>query len=196
MNEQVLLFRERLQQKLDPMRYEHSISVSYTAAALAMRYGYNLNKAEIAGLLHDCAKHFEDEEIIRKCKKHKIPLTEDELKAPAVLHAFYGAWLAEFRYGVKDSGILSAIRWHTTGKADMTLLEKIIYIADYIEPRRYKADDLEKVRQLAFIDLDETMFQILDGTLKYLGSKHTYVDSMTKEAYEYYKSNRNPVKGE
>lgn len=196
MNEQVLLFRERLQQKLTPLRYEHSIGVSYTAMALAMRYGCSLEKAEIAGLLHDCAKHFEDSEIIDKCRKHKIPLTEDELKAPAVLHATYGAWLAEYRYGIKDEEIISAIRWHTTGKEDMTLLEKIIYIADYIEPRRYKAEDLDEMRRLAFIDLDETMFRILDGTLKYLEGKKSSVDSMTREAYEYYKRHRNFLKGE
>ncbi|RGY95269.1 bis(5'-nucleosyl)-tetraphosphatase (symmetrical) YqeK [Clostridium sp. AM58-1XD] len=187
MNDQVLLFRERLQQKLDPMRYEHSIGVSYTAMALAMRYGCSLEKAEIAGLLHDCAKHFDDSEIIRKCRKHKIELTEDELNAPAVLHAKYGAWLAEWRYGIDDQEIISAIRWHTTGRANMTLLDKIIYIADYIEPRRYKAADLPEMRQLAFIDLDETMFRILDGTLNYLGTKNVSVDSMTREAFEYYK---------
>ncbi|MEY8337277.1 bis(5'-nucleosyl)-tetraphosphatase (symmetrical) YqeK [Lachnospiraceae bacterium 62-35] len=196
MNEQMLLFRERLQQKLDPMRYEHSIGVSFTAMALAMRYGYSLEKAEIAGLLHDCAKHFQDSEIIRKCRKHKIFLTGDELKAPAVLHAVYGAWLAEHRYGVKDPEIISAIRWHTTGKADMSLLEKIIYIADYIEPRRSKAEDLAMVRKMAFMDLNETIFCILEGTLKYLGNKKASVDSMTYEAYEYYKEHRNPLKGE
>ena len=191
MNEQVLLYRERLQQKLDPMRYEHSIGVSYTAMALAMRYGCSLEKAEIAGLLHDCAKHFDDSEIIHKCRKHKITLTEDELKAPAVLHAKYGAWLAKNRYGVTDQEIISAIRWHTTGRADMTLLDKIIYIADYIEPRRYKAADLPEMRQLAFIDLDETMFRILDGTLKYLSTKIVSVDSMTNESYEFFKIERN-----
>ena len=187
---------KRLRKELDPGRYRHTMGVSYTAACLAMVHGGDVEKARIAGLLHDCAKCISNDKQIICCRKAGIVVTDFERKNPFLLHAKLGSYLAETVYGIKDSEILNAITWHTTGKPRMTLLEKIIYIADYIEPRRYKADDLEKVRQLAFIDLDETMFQILDGTLKYLGSKHTYVDSMTKEAYEYYKSNRNPVKGE
>ena len=136
MNDQIPYFRQRLQEKLPPMRYEHSLGVAYTAMALAMRYEYDLDRAEVAGLLHDCAKYYSDGEIIKKCRKHEIPLSEAEIQAPAVLHAKYGAWMAQHRYGVSDPEILSAIRWHTTGKAEMSLLDKIIYIADYIEPRR------------------------------------------------------------
>ncbi len=187
MNEQIPYFRQRLQEKLPPMRYEHSLGVSYTAMALAMRYGCDLDQAETAGLLHDCAKHYSDGEIIKKCRKHEIELTEAELKAPAVLHAKYGEWLAEHRYGVNDPEILSAIRWHTTGHAGMTVLEKIIYIADYIEPRRDNAPDLPAMRKLAFQDLDRTMYEILKGTLKYLKKKGGNVDPMTEEAYEYFK---------
>ena len=149
-----------------------------------MRYGYNLNKAEIAGLLHDCAKHFEDEEIIRKCKKHKIPLTEDELKAPAVLHAFYGAWLAEFRYGVKDPEILSAIRWHTTGKADMTLLEKIIYIADYIEPNR-DFEGVEELRRLAYEDLDRALLLGVETTIQEMRDRRLPIHTNTLRARDW-----------
>ncbi len=187
MNEQIPYFRQRLQDKLPPMRYEHSLGVAYTAMALAMRYEYDLDRAEVAGLLHDCAKYYTDGEIIKKCRKHEIPLSEAELQAPAVLHAKYGAWLAEHRYGVSDPEILSAIRWHTTGKAEMSLLDKIIYIADYIEPRRDKAPDLPRMRKLAFEDLDQTMFEILDGTLQYLRQKGGNVDPMTNEAYDYFK---------
>lgn len=187
MNEQIPYFRERLKAKLPPLRYEHSLGVSYTAMALAMRYEHDLDKAEIAGLLHDCAKHYTDDEIIKKCRKHEIPLEEAELSAPAVLHAKYGAWLAERRYGISDPEILSAIRWHTTGKADMSLLDKIIYIADYIEPRRDKAPDLPRMRKLAFEDLDLAMYEILEGTLQYLKKKGSNVDPMTNEAYDYFK---------
>ncbi len=187
MNEQIPYFRQRLQDKLPPMRYEHSLGVAYTAMALAMRYEYDLDRAEVAGLLHDCAKYYTDGEIIKKCRKHEIPLSEAELQTPAVLHAKYGAWLAEHRYGVSDPEILSAIRWHTTGKAEMSLLDKIIYIADYIEPRRDKAPDLPRMRKLAFEDLDQTMFEILDGTLQYLRQKGGNVDPMTNEAYDYFK---------
>ena len=187
MNVQIPYFRQKLQQKLSPMRYEHTLGVSYTAMALAMRYGQDLDQAELAGLLHDCAKYFNDEEIIRKCRKHGIEVSEAELRAPAVLHAKYGAWLAKNRYGVSDPEILSAIRWHTTGRANMTTLDKIIYVADYIEPRRDKAPDLPRLRALAFEDLDQTMYEMLDGTLRYLREKGGDVDPMTKEAYDYFK---------
>lgn len=187
MNEQIPYFRERLKEKLPPMRYEHSLGVSYTAMALAMRYGYDLDKAELAGLLHDCAKFLPDTEIIAKCRKHHLEVTDAEQNTPAVLHAKYGAWLAERRYGISDPEILSAIRWHTTGKAAMSTLEKIIYIADYIEPRRYKAADLPTVRKMAFENLDCTMYTILEGTLNYLGSKNGKIDPMTNEAYLYYR---------
>ncbi len=169
------------------MRYEHTLGVSYTAMALAMRYGQDLDQAELAGLLHDCAKYFNDEEIIKKCRKHGIEVSEAELRAPAVLHAKYGAWLAKNRYGVSDPEILSAIRWHTTGRANMTTLDKIIYVADYIEPRRDKAPDLPRLRALAFEDLDQTMYEMLDGTLRYLREKGGDVDPMTNEAYDYFK---------
>lgn len=190
MNEQMMTIRKQLESKLDPMRYEHSVSVSYTCMALAMRYGYDLQKAELAGILHDCAKRYSDTVLIDKCKKHEIALTEDELRAPAVIHAKYGAWMAENKFGIRDEEILSAIRCHTTGKAGMGLLDKILYIADYIEPRRNKASNLPQMRYLAFQDLDETMFQILESTLQYLEKKGGNVDSMTRQAYAYFKERR------
>ena len=124
------------------MRYEHTLGVSYTCMALAMRYSANLDQAEMAGLLHDCAKRYDDATIICKCQEHGIELTEGELRAPAVIHAKLGAWMAEHKYGITDPEVLSAIACHTTGKPAMSLLDKILYVADYIEPRRDKAPNL------------------------------------------------------
>ncbi len=185
--EQIAEIRKKLKKELEPMRYEHTLSVSFTCMNLAMNYGYDLQKAELAGLLHDCAKHFTDKELIARCEKHGIPLTIGQLKAPAVIHAIYGAWLAEHKYGVEDPEILEAIRCHTTGKPAMGTLDKILYIADFIEPRRYKAPDLPSVRALAFQDLDQTVYAIMDGTLHYLKQEGGSVDPMTEEAYQYYK---------
>lgn len=168
------------------MRYEHSLSVSYTCMTLAMRYGYDLGKAELAGLLHDCGKRYSDDIILKKCKKHGIFVSPEEEEAPAVLHANYGAWLAKHKYGISDPEILSAILYHTTGKPEMTMLEKIVYIADYIEPRRYKAENLPQMRALAYEDLDETMYEILKGTLEYLDKKSGSIDPVTLKAFEYY----------
>lgn len=186
MDEHIITFRKQLESRLDPMRYEHSLSVSFTSVALAMRYGYDIHKAEIAGLLHDCAKRFSDSVLIAKCEKHGIPLAEDELRAPAVIHAIYGAWIAEHKFGIQDEEILSAIRCHTTGKPAMGMLDKILYVADYIEPRREKAGNLPEMRYLAFQDLDQAVYALLSSSLSYLGKKGGNVAGMTRQAFMYY----------
>jgi predicted HD superfamily hydrolase involved in NAD metabolism len=190
LDEQMITFRKKMKKKLDPLRYEHVLSVSYTCMALAMKHGYDLKKAEIAGILHDCAKHYTDEELVAKCQKNGVKLTEEELMAPAVIHAKYGAWLAQNKYGIEDEEILSAIACHTTGKPEMSMLDKIVYIADYIEPRRDKAENLPQMRELAFKDLDKTMYEILKSTLDYLKAKGASVDPMTQQAFDYFKKNR------
>lgn len=190
MNEQILFIRSKLQEKLSLARYEHTLSVSFTAMALAMRYRCDLEKAELAGLLHDCAKRFSDAEILEKCKQKHLPISEEEKKAPAVLHAKLGASLAKEKFGVTDSEILNAIRYHTTGRPQMSLLEKIVYVADYIEPRRNKAPNLEELRTLSFVDLDEALYQIMKGTLEYLAQKGGAIDPASKEAFLYYEQER------
>lgn len=190
MNKDIFSIRENLQSKLNPMRYEHSLSVSFICMALAMRYGYDLDRAELAGILHDCAKRYNNETIIKKCERLGIELTEGELMAPSIIHARVGAWMAEHKYGINDPEILSAIACHTTGKPAMGILDKILYLADYIEPRRIDIPGLTNVRKLAFDDLDEALFQTIEGTLAYLEKTGTYADSMTKEAYIYYNSLR------
>lgn len=186
MDERITEIRKHLKKKLNPMRYEHTLGVSYTCMALAMRYSANLDQAEMAGLLHDCAKRYDDATIICKCQEHGIELTEGELRAPAVIHAKLGAWMAEHKYGITDPEVLSAIACHTTGKPAMSLLEKILYVADYIEPRRDKAPNLPKLRRLAFEDLDEALYQILDSTRNYLKETGTAEDDTTEQTWEYY----------
>lgn len=187
MNSEIFSIREKLKASLKPGRYEHSLSVSFTCMALAMRYGYDLDKAELAGLLHDCAKCYDNNSIIAACRNSGMELTEGELQAPSIIHSRLGARMAEEKFGVNDPEILSAIACHTTGKPDMSLLDKILYIADYIEPRRYKIKDLPAIRRLAFEALDEALFQIMEGTLRYLKESGTYADIMTQNAYHYYK---------
>lgn len=187
MNSEIFSIREKLKASLKPGRYEHSLSVSFTCMALAMRYGYDLDKAELAGLLHDCAKCYDNNSIIAACRNSGMELTEGKLQAPSIIHSRLGARMAEEKFGVNDPEILSAIACHTTGKPDMSLLDKILYIADYIEPRRYKIKDLPAIRRLAFEDLDEALFQIMEGTLRYLKESGTYADIMTQNAYHYYK---------
>lgn len=176
-----------LKKYLDAGRFEHTQGVMYTAAALAMRYGENLEKAQIAGLLHDCAKCIPDNKKLKICQKNRISVSEMEQNNPFLLHAKVGAYIAQEKYGVDDKEILSAIECHTTGKPGMTLLEKIIYVADYIEPMRNKAPNLADVRKLAFEDIDLALFKILSDTLSYLRHSTKNLDPMTLQAYEYYK---------
>ena len=186
MDERIPAIRKRLKKKLTPERYEHSLSVSYTAVALAMRYGCNLDQAELAGLLHDCARQFDNQTIYEKCLEKGLEITGDEEKNKVLLHAKYGRYMAEHKYGINDPEILSAIEFHTTGRADMSVLEKILYIADYIEPRRYKADNLEYMRKLAFTDLDEALIKIMTGILEYLSETGASIDGQTREAWKFY----------
>ena len=115
-----------------------------------------------------------------------------EKKNPFMLHAKVGAVLAEKKYDITDEEVLGAIRWHTTGRPDMTLLEKIVYVADYIEPKRDKAPNLGEIRKLAFIDLDRALLKILQDTLNYLGDSPEDVDSMTKSTYDFYQQQLQP----
>ena len=184
----ILMLRKNLKRRLPPMRYEHSLSVSFTCMALAMRYGADLKQAEVAGLLHDCGKRYSDEVILKKCIKHKIPVTPQEEEVLSTLHAKYGEWLAKNRYQITDPEILSAIACHTTGKAGMSTLDKILFIADYIEPRRFKAENLPQMRALAFQDLDQTMYEILKSTLAYLKQKGGTIDPATLEAFRYFEN--------
>ena len=159
------LYKKTLQKKLDSDRYEHTIGVAYTAASLAMRYKYDINKALIAGLLHDNAKCIPYEKKLQMCDKYNIHLSDVERENPALLHAKLGAFMAMHKYKINDKEIISAILYHTTGRPDMLLLEKIIYVADYIEPMRYKARRLDEIRELAFKDIDAALLTILEDTL-------------------------------
>lgn len=185
--------QEKLKQTLDELRYKHTIGVMYTAGCLAMAHGYDIKKAMLAGLLHDCAKCMSHEERLALCEAHLVDVTASELENKALLHAKAGAILAKIEYDITDEDVLHAIAVHTTGVPNMNVLDKIIYIADYIEPRRDKAPNLELVRSYAYQDLDVCMAQILDDTLKYLNSRGGHIDQTTAEAHEFYKEYRKGV---
>ena len=179
--------RKKVKDVMTKARYEHTLGVEFTAASLAMRYGVDIDKAEIAGLLHDCAKCIDDEDKFDDCKKYKIELTDVVKRNPFLIHSKLGAVYANKLYGIDDEEVISAIRFHTTGKPDMTLLEKIIFIADYIEPGRDKAPNLKEIRQMAFIDIDEAMYMILKDTLDYLDKGEGEKDELTKDTFLFYK---------
>ncbi len=183
-----LTIKEKLRHKLGIGRFEHTLGVAYTSSCLAMRYGCNPEDAELGGLLHDCAKQYDNNTLLKKSLKYELPVSEAERQNPSLLHAKLGAYLAQYKYDVQNPEILDAIRYHTTGRPAMTLLEKIIYVADYIEPRRFKAPNLEKIRRLAFVDLDRTVYEIMADTLDYLKEMPDCIDETTQEACSYYQA--------
>jgi len=179
--------KEKLRSTLKSSRYEHTIGVAYTAASLAMCYDSSLvEKALIAGLLHDCGKFMSDKENFKYCKEHSIELSEYEIETPGLIHAKIGVDMAKRIYGETDKCILDAIRWHTTGRPDMSLLEKIIFTADYIEPARDHDPLLPKLREMAFKDLDRCIVNIYHNTLNYINGSGKKLDPMTTKAYEFY----------
>lgn len=195
MQEEIEKIQDRLQEKISPKLFRHVVGVRYTAEALAMRYGISMDQAGIAGVLHDCAKYMTGEKMYKKCQKYQIDISPSEEKNPMLLHAKLGAYLAEHKYGVQDPEVFSAIRWHTTGKEDMSVLEQIIFLADYIEPHRKMIPGLEQVRQTAFVDLEEAVYMTLRNTVAYLEEQSGKTgkksfDPTTLAAYRYYAEKR------
>lgn len=186
--------RKEMEKMLEPKRYEHTLGVAYTAANLAAVHGADIEKALIAGMLHDCTKCLSHHKQISICKKNHVPLSEMEtIENSPLLHAKSGSILARKEYGIRDEDILNAICYHTTGRPQMSTLEKLIYIADYMEPGRERAkrtggelQELVEVRQLAFRDLDAALCKILGHILTYLSHKGGKIDPMTQKTYEYY----------
>ncbi len=183
--------RKKMEKEQDSKRFEHTLGVAYTASALAMCNQTDPEKALIAGLLHDCAKCIGNDKRISICEKHHIPISEIERQNPFLLHAKAGSYIAKKKFHIHDEDILNAILYHTTGRPEMSELEKIIYIADYIEPGRKHAINLPKIRKMAFQDLDEALLVILNDVLNYLHSIDNPIDPMTQETFDYYLSNKN-----
>ncbi|MCD7818768.1 MAG: bis(5'-nucleosyl)-tetraphosphatase (symmetrical) YqeK [Lachnospiraceae bacterium] len=178
--------QKKLKKEIDEARFIHTQGVMYTAAALAMCYEEDLEHTCVAGLLHDCAKCIPNGQKIKLSQYYKIPISAIERKSPHLLHAKLGACIAQDKYGINDPEILNAIRFHTTGKPDMTVLEKIIFVSDYIEPGRTKAPNLPLIRHEAFSDLDYAVYLTLRDTLSYLEQTNTSLDNQTVVAYNYY----------
>ena len=186
-----------LKSRLDPERFMHTQGVMYTSSALAMAHGVSVERARIAGLLHDCAKYMRGQVIIDASREAGVEVTEFDEKNPSILHAKLGAKYARTRYGVEDKEILSAIEFHTTGKPEMTKLEQIVYIADFIEPNRdselsdnsdnYEEFDPSQIRKTAFTNLDECCYLIMHFMVSKLINSGKLMDKTTLLAYNYYK---------
>jgi predicted HD superfamily hydrolase involved in NAD metabolism len=179
--------RKELEKEFKPDRFDHTLGVAYTAASLAIVHGADIQKALIAGMLHDCAKSMSHEDQIKICEKNKIDITDVEKRNHSLLHAKVGVYFARTKYDIYDTEILDAIRWHTTGREDMALLEKIIYIADFIEPNRRPLEGMDIIRKEAFSDIDRCLAHILHDSVIYLKTIGKECDEATMKAYEFYK---------
>ncbi|MCR5575881.1 MAG: nicotinate (nicotinamide) nucleotide adenylyltransferase [Oscillospiraceae bacterium] len=140
---------------LKPKRVKHVEGVEREAVKLARRWGEDADTAAEAGILHDITKSLPHEKQLKLCEKYGIMLEAAERETPALLHAITGAAFSRELFGISDA-VYGAIRWHTTGKPEMSLLEKIVYLADYIEPTR-DFEGIKKLRKLSFEDLDAAM---------------------------------------
>ncbi len=176
-------YKKLLRRKLDDYRFYHSLNVAESAKLLALQYGEDEERAYLTGLLHDCMKNENDEDMLQTIEKGGIILSRTEKNNPKLWHAIAGAVYLKTELCIKDDEIISAVRYHTTGKAGMTTLEKIIYIADYISVER-DYPDVETMRFLAVAKtLDEAALYSLQYTLKSLSEKKMPIHEDSLEFY-------------
>lgn len=180
----LLLVKEQLTEQ----RYQHTLGVMEIAIKLAQRYGADEKKAELAAIFHDYAKFRPKEEMKHIIEEQGFP--KDLLEYNAELwHAPVGAFLVETEAGITDKEILNAIKYHTSGRPGMTLLEKIIYLADYIEPGRH-FPGVDEVRELAKQSLDAALIKSIQNTIIFLLKKNQTVYPDTLHTYNYLVKNR------
>lgn len=176
----------KLKKTLRPGRYYHSLGVMETGESLARHYGIDPLQAKIAGLLHDCAKNKEDFYMQKfRCQEMGNAFKD----YPAVFHSFLGAIVAKEEYGVQDEEILQAIKFHTTGRPNMNMLEKIIFVSDMIEPnRRYSG--IQPIRNLVYRDIDQAVLMSLDNSLEHVFKIRKPVCLLTVKTRNYYIKHR------
>ena len=169
--------KEKLLDTIGEKRFEHSVRVMKESEKLARVLGEDVEKASLAGLLHDCGRFVDQSYLLKKCQEFGIILDKIYTKNVNLLHAPLGAEVARLEYNISDTDVLNAIKYHTTGRADMSMLEKIVYMADYIEPVR-NFDGVEQVRDICYRekDIDKALKQSIDNTIRpaYLKKRKHY----------------------
>ena len=182
-------FFEIIKNRLTPKRLYHSICVAEKAKHLAEKYGADPEKSYTTGLVHDIMKNESVENMLQLIESDGQVLTESEKAITVTLHAIAGEVYLRKNLGVTDEEVLSAVRWHTTGKEDMSLFEKIIYVADLVsEDREYP--DVDEVRQLSEENLDKTLLRGLSFTIEDNAKKYKPIHTDTVKAYNYYLGER------
>lgn len=176
--------KQWLKDNLSEERYFHTLGCADCAKELAEKFGLDPEKAYIAGLLHDCAKCFSNEKLLEIIKEN-LKVEEAEMQNYKTLHAPVSAYYAEKEFGIDDSDILSAIRWHTLGKLDMTDFEKIVFIADKIEPNTRDKEYSDKIRALLDEDngINRALLKCYKETIKSLVKRDLKICLVTIEIY-------------
>lgn len=180
------VIKERLLKDIGEKRLDHSIRVGETAVKLSKKYNLDKEKVYLAGLLHDCGRLKDSQDLLKYVKGFDIILDDISIYNPQLIHAHLGAKMAQEVYGVGDPDILNSIRYHTTGRENMGLLEKIIFISDYIEPAR-SFKGLEEVRNLATYDLDKSIIIAMEASIKFLIDKDKLIHLDTIKSLNYLK---------
>lgn len=170
-----------LEKMLTPKRFRHTLNVVEAAEKLARNFGCDPDQARLAALLHDCAKNLTDEQQLDWAKQHQIKIDRVSQNDPQLLHGPVGAVLARDRYGIKDAAIQKAIDCHTTGCKNMSSLDKIIYLADYIEKDR-SFPGVETIRQMAETDLDGATMMALTNSICHVAQTGALLHKRTIDA--------------
>lgn len=172
---------QKLSMELSPKRFSHSLGVSQTAVNMAEIFGADIHKAKLAGILHDCARVMTNDTLLQTAKSLGMVVDDVDLWEPVLLHAGIGAYLARKEYGIEDPEIRRAIALHTVGGENMTLLDKIIYLADFIEPNR-DFPGVDKLREVARRDLDQAVLAAFDHTIAYIIAGEGFIHPATVKA--------------
>lgn len=183
------LIIKKLRSVLSEKRVIHSISVADESKALANKYGEDEEKAYICGLLHDIAKEIPASEKVKLCKVYRIKLDPLMKMQIDLSHSFLSAEIARHKFDIVDVDMLNAIKYHTTGRKKMSLLEKIVYIADCIEPNRVKYNGLEEIKKYAYTDINKALEVALTLTIDYNAKNNREVHHYSTEALKHLKKN-------
>jgi len=167
-----------LRKNLSERRYEHTLGVSDTAVKLAERYGCDVQKARLAGLLHDCAREMDKGALLACIKAEGMEVDDISLAVKELLHGPAAVHICRKVFNIQDEDVLNAVRYHTVGREDMSVLEKIIYISDFIEPRR-NFEGVSQLRSLSEESLDMALQKALDLSISYVISKNGLIHTNT-----------------
>lgn len=177
----------KLALKDDDERYWHSVSVAITAVNLADTYGADKDNCLVAGILHDYCKCLSIDKMLSMCEKYGVNLSEEDKNADGCIHGFLAAKVCKEKFDINDE-VYNAIYYHTCGRPNMTILEKIIYISDFIEPLRRFRDRVEEVRVLAYKDIDKAIVLSAEMGLNFLKRTNKFIHSNTQKTLDYYKN--------